>query len=94
MLDMKKLANREEELLQLNDQALNVIYEALDTKVFKSIKDLEMAHHVRKRLEDSYEGTSVVNKSKLYIFKDKFVKFKMLKDESVLEMFHRLSHCK
>jgi len=37
----------------LNDQALNVIYGALDTKVFESIKDLEMAHEVWKRLEDS-----------------------------------------
>jgi hypothetical protein len=46
---------REEENLQLNDQALNVIYGALDTKVFKSIKDLEMAHEVWKRLEDSHD---------------------------------------
>jgi hypothetical protein len=78
---MKKPGNREEELLQLNGQALNVIYEALDTKVFKSTKDLKMAHHVWKRLEDSYEGTLVVKKSKLCIFKDKYAKFKMLEDD-------------
>jgi len=36
----------------LNDQALNVIYEALDPKVFESIKDLDIAHKVWKRLND------------------------------------------
>ena len=35
------------------------------------------------RLEDSYEGTSAVKEAKLYIFKDKYAKFKMLKDESM-----------
>jgi hypothetical protein len=37
---MKDPTPREEENLQLNDQALNVIYEALDPKIFESIKDL------------------------------------------------------
>jgi len=44
----------------LNDQALNVIYEALDPKVLESINDLEFAFQVCKRLDDSYEGTSPV----------------------------------
>jgi len=71
-----------QKLLQLNDKALNVIYEALDPKVFESIKDLEMAHHVCKRLEDSYDDTSAVKES------NKYAKFMMLEDESVL--FYRL----
>jgi len=60
VLDMKDTTPREEEYLQLNDQALNVIYEALDPKVLESIKDLEFAFQVCKRLDDSYEGTSPV----------------------------------
>jgi hypothetical protein len=48
-----KVSCPHQELLQLNDKALNVIYEGLDPKVFESSKDLEMAHHVWKRLEDS-----------------------------------------
>jgi hypothetical protein len=71
VLDMKDPTPREEKKLQLNDQALNVIYEALDPKAFESIQDLEFAHEVWKRLEDSYEGTSAVKEAKLYIFKDK-----------------------
>jgi len=63
-----------------------VIYGALDTKVFESIKDLEMAHEVWKRLEDSNEGTSMVKESKLYIFNDKYAKLKMLKDECVRDV--------
>jgi hypothetical protein len=44
--------SREEELLLLNDQALSVIYEALEPNVFGSIKYIEMAHEVWKRLEE------------------------------------------
>ena len=46
MLDMKGPTPREEDNLQFYDQGLIVIYEALDPKVFVSIKDLEMAHQV------------------------------------------------
>ena len=35
MLNINDPTPREEEKLQLNDQALNVIYEALDPKVFE-----------------------------------------------------------
>jgi hypothetical protein len=70
----------------------NVIYEALDPKVFESIKDLEFAFQVWKRLGDSYESTSAVKEAKLYIFKDnKYANFKILHDENVSEMFHRLN---
>jgi len=54
--DLKAPTPGEEQKLQLNDQALNCIYEALDPKVFESIKNLEMAHKVWKRLKDAYEG--------------------------------------
>lgn len=64
VLNMKDSRPREEKL-QLNDQALNVIYEALDPNVFESIKDLEFAFHVWMGLEDSYEGTLAVKKTKL-----------------------------
>jgi hypothetical protein len=46
MLDMKGPTPREEYNLQLNDQGLIVIHEALDPKVIVSNKDLEMAHQV------------------------------------------------
>lgn len=78
MLDMKVPTLREEDNLQLNNQGLNVIYEALDPKVFKSIKDLEIASQVWKRPQDAYWDTSIVKEAKLYIFKDKYAKFKML----------------
>jgi hypothetical protein len=90
VLDMKDPTTREEKF-QLNDQTFSVIYEALDPKVFESIKDLEFTHEVWKILEDPYEGTSVVKEAKLYIFKDKYAKFKMLEDKSMSEMFHRLN---
>ena len=53
VLDMKDPTPWEKENLQLNDQALNVIYEALHPKVFELVKDLDMAHKVWKRLNDA-----------------------------------------
>ena len=70
--------------------ALNTIYNAIDSKVFEQIKDLDRASEVWKRLEETYEGTPAVKSAKLYILKDKLTSFKMKDDESILEMFHRL----
>jgi hypothetical protein len=70
--------------------ALNTIYNAIDSKVFEQIKDCEIASEVWKRLEETYEGTPVVKSAKLYILKDKLTSFKMMDDESILEMFYRL----
>lgn len=50
VLEIKDPTLRELKILRLNDQALNVIYEAHDPKVFEPIKDLEFAHEVRIRL--------------------------------------------
>jgi hypothetical protein len=58
--------------------------------VFEQIKDLERAHEVWTRLEESYEGTKAVKSAKLFILKDKLASFKMQEDESILEMFHQL----
>ena len=58
--------------------------------MFEQIKDLDRASKVWKRLEETYEGTSVVKSAKLYILKDKLTSFKMKEDESIPEMFHRL----
>ena len=58
---------RELENKQCNTMALNTIYNAIDAKVFEQIKDLERAHKVWKRLEETYEDTPVVKSAKLYI---------------------------
>jgi hypothetical protein len=42
------------------------------------------------RLEETYEGTSIVKSAKLYMFKDKLSNFKIKDDELILEMFYRL----
>ena len=41
-------------------------------------------------MEESFEGTQAVNGAKAYILKEKFASFKMKKDESVPDMFHRM----
>jgi hypothetical protein len=71
-------------------QRSNTLYNGIDAKVFKQIKDLEMASEVWIRLEETYEGTSTVKSAKLYMLKDKFASFNMKDDESIPEMFYRL----
>ena len=79
-----------EVLLQNNNIALSAIHDALDERTFEQIKNIEMAHEVWKKLEESFEGTQVVMAAKDYILKEMFGSFKMKEDKSMPEMFHRL----
>jgi hypothetical protein len=75
---------------QCNTMTLNTIYNGIDAKVFEQVKDLEKASEVWTRLEETYEGTTMVKSAKLYMLKDKLSNFKMKDDESIPEMFYRL----
>jgi hypothetical protein len=57
VLDPTNPTPRELENHQCNTNALNTIYNAIDPKVFEQIKDLERAHEVWIRLEETYDGT-------------------------------------
>ena len=90
ILDPTNPTPRELENKQCDTMALNTIYNAIDSKMFEQIKDLDRASEVWKRLEETYEGTPTVKSAKIYILKDKLTSFKMKDDESISEMFHRL----
>jgi hypothetical protein len=90
IIDPTNLTNQGKANKQCNTMALNTIYNAIDSKVFKQIKDCERTSEVWKRLEETYEGTLTVKSAKLYILKDKLTSFKMKDDESIPEMFHSL----
>jgi hypothetical protein len=62
----------------------------LDERIFEQIKNIEMAHEVWRKLEESFEGTQAVKGAKTYILKEKFASFKMNEDESVPKMFRML----
>ena len=80
----------EEMLLQNNGIALSAIHDAIDERTFEQIKNIKMAHEAWNKLEESFEGTKAIKGAKAYILKEKFTSFKMKKDESVLDMFHRM----
>ena len=90
IIDPNNLTNQDKTNKQWNTMALNTIYNAIDSKVFEQIKDLDRASEVWKRLEETYEGTPLVKSAKLYILKDKLTSLKMKDDESIPKMFHRL----
>jgi hypothetical protein len=54
------------------------------------VKNIEVAHDVWAKLEETFEGTEGTKTTKAYILQEKFSSFKMQEDESVSEMFHRL----
>jgi hypothetical protein len=74
-----------------NDQATNVLYDALDINEFNRIKNLTTAHEIWTKLMEIYEGTTIVKSAKLYVCKRKFEQFLMKEDESVFDMFNRLN---
>ncbi|KAJ1279281.1 hypothetical protein BS78_04G144100 [Paspalum vaginatum] len=77
-----------EENILVNDQAMNVLYDALYVSEFNRIKNLKTAWT---KLMEIHEGTTMVKSAKLYAYKGKFDQFAMKKDESVSEMFNRLN---
>jgi hypothetical protein len=88
--DLENPTTTEEVLLQNNDIALSVIHDAIDERTFEQIKNTEISHEAWKKLEESFEGTTAIKGAKAYILKEKFASFKMKKDESVPDMFHRM----
>ena len=83
IIDPDNPTNQDRTNKQCNTMALNIIYNAIDSKVFEQIKDCERANEVWTRLEETYEGTPEVKSAKLYILKDKLTSFKMKEDESI-----------
>jgi hypothetical protein len=90
ILDPTNLIDNDKINKQCNTMALNTIYNGVDSKVFEQIKDLEKTSKVWVRLEETYEGTSMVKSVKLYMLKDKLSNFKMKDDEFIPEMFYML----
>jgi hypothetical protein len=90
IIDSDHLTDEDRANRTCNRMALNTLYNGIDTKVFKGIKDLELANEVWIRLSETYEGTKVVKSAKLYGLKSEFENFKMKEEETILEMFHRL----
>jgi hypothetical protein len=80
----------EEKKLQCNDIAISALHETLDDKTFEQVKNIKIAHDAWAKLEKTYEGTEGTKTTKAYILQEKFSSFKMEKDESVPEIFHRL----
>ena len=91
ILDEKNLTAQDEENQLHNDQAVNVLFSALDVSEFNRVKSLTNANEIWKKIMEIYEGTSTVKEAKLYVLKGKFSEFAMKKDESVAEMFNWLN---
>ena len=57
ILDEKNLKAQYEENELLNDQAVNVLFSALDVSEFNRVKNLKVANEIWKKLIEIYEGT-------------------------------------
>jgi hypothetical protein len=58
----------DEENILVNDQAMNVLYDALDINEFNRIKNLTTTHEIWTKLMKIHEETAIVKSAKLYVF--------------------------
>jgi hypothetical protein len=84
------LTDADKRKIECNSHAMNAFYIAFEPPIFEQIKDLEYAHDVWVRLEETYEGTQEVKNAKAYVLRDKFGSFKMQDDETMPKCFNRL----
>jgi hypothetical protein len=55
ILDDKNLTSRDEENELLNDQAMNILYSALDVSEFNQVKNLKTTNEIWKKLMEIHE---------------------------------------
>jgi hypothetical protein len=81
----------DEQNIIVNDQVLNVLYDALDINEFNRIKTLATAHEIWTKFMEIHEGTTIVRSVKLYVYKGNFEQFIMKEDENISDMFNRFN---
>ncbi|KAJ1279085.1 hypothetical protein BS78_04G128400 [Paspalum vaginatum] len=72
ILKQDELTPTDEENILVNDQAMNVLYDALDVSEFNRIKNLKNAHEIWTKLMEIHEGTTMVKSAKLYVVSKMF----------------------
>jgi hypothetical protein len=77
MLKQDEPTTSDEEKIIVNDQAMNVLYDALDITKFNRIKILTIAHEIWTELMEIHEGIAIVKSAKLYVYKGRFEQFIM-----------------
>ena len=74
-----------------NSKAMNSIICALDKTEYNRVSHCVTAQEIWHTLEVTHEGTSQVKESQLAMLSSEYENFTMSKDESVKEMYGRLS---
>ena len=73
-----------------NSRALNALFNAVTNEEFKKISSTETAKEAWTILQTTYEGTKVVENSKLQKFTTSFKEIKMKEDKSFDEFYAKL----
>ena len=75
----------------LNARAMNALYCAIDENEYNRISTCETAYEVWHSLEILHEGTNKVKEAKNSVLVHKYELFKVIKGESIKEMFGRFT---
>jgi hypothetical protein len=59
----------DEENILVNDQAMNVLYDALNINEFNRIKNLTTVHDIWTKVMEIHQGTTILRNAKLYVYK-------------------------
>ena len=76
----------------MNARAMNALYYAIDENEYNRISTCELAYEVYHSLEILHEGTNKVKEAKISGLVHKYELFKMIKGESIKEMFGRFTN--
>ena len=87
--NLDKLTDDDVKNVQLNSQAIKLMYCALGKEEFNRISTCKSAKKIWDKLCVTYEGTNLVKTSKINMLKQEFELFKMEPEESIRDMADR-----
>ncbi|XP_057982318.1 uncharacterized protein LOC131167533 [Malania oleifera] len=87
-----KLPKVDAKLAQLNFKTKNFLYCAMNNEECNRICGCNMAKEIWEKLQVTYEGTTQVKKSKIYMLVQEYEMFKMEESETITALFTHFTH--
>ncbi|XP_009776960.1 uncharacterized protein LOC107809650 [Nicotiana tabacum] len=89
--DIDSYTNEQMEVVQVNNKARNLLYNAISGEEYEKISSRDTAKEMWDKLEVTYKGTSKVKETHINILVHDYEIFSMKEGESIEEMFARFS---
>ncbi|XP_057953784.1 uncharacterized protein LOC131148064 [Malania oleifera] len=91
-IPLGKLPEADARLVQLNFKTKNFLYCAISDEEYNRICRCNTTKEMWEKLQVTYEGTTQVKRSKIYMLVKEYEMFKMEEGETITAMFTRFTH--